>query len=36
MYEASSSGEMDQVGPAMQALGQSCKGCHDDYRAPHD
>ena len=21
------------VGPAFQALGQSCKGCHDDYRA---
>lgn len=20
-------------GPAFQALGQSCKGCHDDYRA---
>ena len=36
MAEAASSGEMSEVGPAMQALGQSCKGCHDDYRAPHD
>ncbi|XOV86013.1 MAG: c-type cytochrome [Pseudomonadota bacterium] len=22
-----------QIGPAMQALGQSCKGCHDNFRA---
>ncbi|MFU8816668.1 MAG: c-type cytochrome [Pseudomonadales bacterium] len=23
----------DRVGPAFQRLGQSCKNCHDDYRA---
>jgi len=21
-----------EIGPAIQALGQSCKGCHDNYR----
>jgi len=31
MKAAVASGE--GVGPAMQGLGQSCKGCHDDYRA---
>ena len=30
MKAAVASGE--EIGPAMQALGQSCKGCHDDYR----
>lgn len=30
MKVAVASGE--GVGPAMQMLGQSCKGCHDDYR----
>ncbi|WP_299924680.1 cytochrome c [uncultured Pelagimonas sp.] len=24
----------DQIGPNMGALGASCKGCHDTYRAP--
>jgi len=32
MAVAAESGDMGQVGPAMQALGKSCKGCHDDYR----
>jgi cytochrome c556 len=31
LQAAVSSGE--PVGPAFQKLGQSCKGCHDDYRA---
>ena len=30
--EAASSGEMAKVGPAIQNLGRSCKGCHDSYR----
>ena len=34
--EAADSGEMSQIGPAMKALGQSCKGCHDDFREEHD
>lgn len=33
MAEAAATGEMQQIGPAMQKLGQSCKGCHDDYKA---
>jgi cytochrome c556 len=24
------------IGPAMNALGQSCKGCHDNFREEHD
>ncbi|NQV65885.1 MAG: cytochrome c [SAR86 cluster bacterium] len=24
---------MARVGPAIQALGKSCKGCHDDYKS---
>ena len=32
MAGAAESGDMGQVGPAMQALGKSCKGCHDNYR----
>jgi cytochrome c556 len=23
----------EPIGPAVQQLGQACKGCHDDYRA---
>lgn len=26
-------GGQDKVGPVVQALGASCKGCHDSYRA---
>lgn len=29
---AAGSGDMSQVGPAIQALGGSCKGCHDNYK----
>lgn len=27
------SGDMSQFGAALGGLGQSCKGCHDDFRA---
>lgn len=30
---AAASGEMAQIGAALQGLGQACKGCHDNYRA---
>lgn len=30
---AAGSGDMGQVGGALQQLGQACKGCHDNYRA---
>jgi len=30
---AGRSGNLDQVKAATGAVGQSCKGCHDDYRA---
>jgi cytochrome c556 len=33
MAEASKYGEMSDIVPAIQALGGSCKGCHDDYKA---
>ncbi|MBO6558335.1 MAG: cytochrome c [Pseudomonadales bacterium] len=33
MSAAAESGDMSRVGPAIQALGGSCKGCHDDYKA---
>lgn len=33
MSAAAASGEMSQIGPAIRALGGSCKGCHDDYKA---
>jgi len=32
MADAADSQDMAQIGPAIQALGKSCKGCHDDYR----
>ena len=25
-------GDMAAIGPAVQALGKTCKGCHDDFR----
>lgn len=30
---AAGSGDMGQIGGALQQLGQACKGCHDNYRA---
>ena len=30
---AGRSGNLDQIKTATGAVGQSCKGCHDDYRA---
>jgi cytochrome c556 len=33
MAAAAESGEMSQIGPAIQGLGGTCKGCHDDYKA---
>jgi len=30
---ATGSGDMGQIGGALQQLGQACKGCHDNYRA---
>ncbi|MCB1691884.1 MAG: cytochrome c [Pseudomonadales bacterium] len=36
MADAANSGEMGRIGPAIQALGQSCKGCHDNFREEHD
>ncbi len=33
MVPAAESGDMSQIGPAIQALGGSCKGCHDDFKA---
>lgn len=29
---ATSSGDMSAVGPAIKELGGSCKGCHDDFK----
>ncbi|MFT7687525.1 MAG: cytochrome c556 [Candidatus Azotimanducaceae bacterium] len=29
---AGASGDMSAIGPAIKALGGSCKGCHDDYK----
>lgn len=34
--DAVSSGDNEQVGPAIQALGHSCKNCHDNFREEHD
>lgn len=33
MVTAAANGDMAEIGPAIQALGGSCKGCHDDYQA---
>lgn len=30
---AAKTGKLDQIKPAVGAVGQSCKGCHDDFRA---
>lgn len=31
--DAAEAGDMSQVGPAMKALGGSCKACHDKFKA---
>jgi cytochrome c556 len=31
---AAKTGDVGQIKPAFQALGKSCKACHDPYRAP--
>ncbi len=36
MARAAETGDMSAVGPAMKSLGQSCKGCHDNFREEHD
>ncbi len=36
MAAAAGTGDMGAVGPAMKELGQSCKGCHDDFREEED
>jgi cytochrome c556 len=33
MALAASTEDMSEIGPAIQALGGSCKGCHDDFKA---
>ena len=33
LKEAAGSGEQAQVGLVLRNVGQTCKGCHDDYRA---
>jgi cytochrome c556 len=33
MALAAATEEMSEIGPAIQALGGSCKGCHDDFKA---
>jgi cytochrome c556 len=32
LVAAGRSGNMDQIKTAVGAVGQSCKGCHDDFR----
>ena len=32
MPAAADTGDRAQIGQAMQALGGSCKGCHDDFK----
>ena len=32
MAVAADTGEMASIGPAIKALGGSCKGCHDDFK----
>ena len=29
------SGDMGKIGPAINALGHACKGCHEDFRKEH-
>jgi cytochrome c556 len=33
--EAADGGDMAAVGAAFRNVGQSCKGCHDDFRVAH-
>jgi cytochrome c556 len=33
MATAAATEDMSEIGPAIQALGGSCKGCHDDFKA---
>lgn len=33
---AANDGDKAGIGPAMKALGQACKGCHDNFREEHD
>ena len=33
MADAAKSGDMALIGKSVQALGGSCKGCHDEYQA---
>ena len=33
MVVAAASEDMSEIGPAIQALGGACKGCHDDFKA---
>ena len=35
MEQAALTGDMAQIGPAIQGLGGACKGCHDDFREEH-
>ncbi len=32
MADAADSGEMTAIGPAIQKLGGTCKGCHDNFK----
>ena len=32
MEQAATTGDMAQIGSAIQGLGGACKGCHDDFR----
>jgi cytochrome c556 len=36
MAAAAEGGDMSAIGPAMNALGKSCKGCHDNFREEED
>ncbi len=36
MSEAAGSGDMSAIGPAIDALGKSCKNCHDHFREEED
>ncbi len=36
MSDAAATGEMGEIGPAIDKLGQACKGCHDNFREEHD
>lgn len=34
--DAAQTGEMSEIAPAIDTLGQACKGCHDNFREEHD